>query len=293
MTFILMQLLNSFSYGALLFTIASGFSLIFGLMKITNMTHVVFYMMGAYVGYWIHGITGSFLLALIGSCVITGVVGLIVFRGFLFKLHGNAMRQVLCCLGFLFFFDDMLLALFGGYPLRIPSPAPFDASIEIFGFMFPTYRLLLIALGVIIEVALELIVNKTKLGALIRSGVDDEETTRAMGININRLFVLVYVAGTVLAAGGGVLGGPILGMEPRMCFTLLPLALAIVIIGGRGDLRGTFFASMIIAMIDNFGKVLFPELSYFTIFLPMALILVFKPDGLFSKSDKKRRAKSV
>jgi len=293
MTFIVMQLLNSFSYGALLFTIASGFSLIFGLMKITNMTHVVFYMMGSYMGYWVYEMTGSFLLALIGSGIITGAVGFLVYRGFLFKLQGNGMRQVLCCLGFLFFFDDLLLALFGGYPLRIPSPAPFDTSIYIVGVKYPTYRLLLIGLGIMMEIMLELIVNKTKLGALIRSGVDDEETTRAMGININHLFVLVYVGGTVLAAVGGVFGAPILGMEPRMCFTLLPLALAIVIVGGRGDLRGTFIASMIIAMIDNFGKVLFPQLSYFAIFLPVALILVYKPDGLFSKREMKRRLRSV
>lgn len=291
MSAIMVQVLNSLSYGALLFTIASGFSLIFGLMKITNMTHVVFYMMGSYLGYWIFEATGSFILACIGASIITGVAGFIVYRGFLFRLQGDGMRQVLCCLGFLFFFDDLLLAVFGGYPLLISSPAPFNVSVEIFGSKFPSYRLLLIVLGFVIEIALETVVNKTKLGALIRSGVDDEETTRAMGVNIHRLFIMVFVGGTALAAFGGVLGAPILGMEPRMCFTLLPLALAIVIVGGRGDLRGTYVASMLIATIDNFGKIFFPELSYFTIFLPMALILVYKPDGLFSKSTKKRSVK--
>ena len=289
MQFFVMQILNSISYGSLLFMIASGFSLIFGLMRITNMTHVVFFMMGAYFSYFVYGKTGSFLLGLLAAAVATSLIGFIVFRFFLFRLQGQGQSQVLLCLGFLFFFDDALLAVFGGYPQLTQTPKALEGSVKLMGLQFPTYRLMLIAVGILIAVVLNLVVNKTKLGALVRSGVDDQETVRAMGVDINKLFVLVYVGGTFLAAVGGGLGGVVLGMEPKMCFNLLPIALAVVIIGGLGDLNGAFYSSMIVAALDNFGKVLFPALSYFTIFLPMAIILVFKPEGLFARRKKSIR----
>ena len=282
LSFVLIQVINSVAYGSLLFLIASGFSLIFGLMKITNMTHAVFYMMGSYIGMRIVTMTGNFGLAMLVSGIIVSIVGFLVFKFFLFRLQGNAQSQVLLCIGFLFFFDDLLLVIFTGNPMQIPVPKILDFSITFFGMYFPMYRIFLIAVGIIIAVALVLIVDKTKLGCLVRAGVDDEETVRAIGIDINKLFVIVYIGGTFLAAIGGVLGGPFLGMEPRMCFTIMPLALAVVIIGGLGDLKGAFFGSMVVGLLDTFGRAYFPDFSYFTLFLPMALVLAFKPNGLFS-----------
>ena len=290
--FVVIQTLNSLSYGSLLFMIASGFSLIFGLMRVTNMVHVGFFLMGGYISYWFMQMLGSFAAGILVACLIIGVLGFFVFRFFLFRLHGQPQSQVLLCLGFLWLFDDLMLAISGGMPLQTKTPPPFNVSVSLFGFQFPAYRLFIMAVGLLLIIALELIINKTHIGALIRSGVDDQETSRAMGVNVDLLFVLVYVGGTVLAAFGGALSGPILGMEPSQAFSLLPISLAIVILGGLGNLRGAYFGSMVVALLDNFGKVLIPELSYFTIFLPMAIILVLKPEGLFVKGER-RMARNV
>ena len=280
---LILLLVNSIAYGSLLFLIASGFSLIFGLMKMTNMTHSVFFMMGMYIGYTvIANWGGSFPLAILVAGVAVSVVGFLVFKFFLLKLQGKQQSQVLLCLGFLFFFDDLLLVIFGGNPQTIPVPKIFDISFPFADVTFPVYRLFLIAVGIVCAVALYLIVEKTKLGCLVRAGVDDAETVQALGVNIKNLFIIVFIGGTFLAAAGGVLGGPFLGMEPRFCFVIMPLSLAIVIIGGLGNLKGAFFGSMIVATLDTLGRAYFPDFSYFTLFLPMALILIFKPDGLFS-----------
>lgn len=282
MSYYLILILNSVAYGALMFLIASGFSLIFGLMKITNMTHAVFYMMGSYIGITALRWSGSFTLGALAAGVAVTIIGLIVFRFFLFKLQGKQQSQVLLCLGFMFFFDDLLLVVFGGTPMQISIPKILAGSVSILDRSYSIYRLFLIGVGIVVFVGLYLLIEKTKLGCLVRSGVDDEETTRAMGVNINKLFFLVYGGGTFLAAVGGVLGGPWLGMEPRMCFALMPMSLAVVIIGGLGDLKGAFFGSMIVGLLYTFGTAFFPDYSYFVLFLPMALVLAFKPNGLFS-----------
>ena len=292
MQFLCLQLLNSLSYGCLLFMIASGFSLIFGLMKITNMTHLVYFMMGSYISYTVCMWTGSLFFGLVMAAIITGLVGFLVFKGFLYRLRGEGFSQVLLCLGFMFVLDDALLAIFGGYPKKTPNPAWLSGALTIGNFSFPKYRYFVIVIGILIAIAINLIVNKTKLGALIRAGVDDDETVQAMGVDISKLFLAVYVGATCLASIGGSLAGPVLSMEPKMSFSLLPLALAIVIIGGMGNVNGAFFASLLVATIDNFCKVLMPAMAYFSVFLPMALILVFKPEGLFTRRTgmKKREA---
>jgi len=239
-------------------------------------------MMGSYIGITIVRAMGSFTLAAVIAGVIVAVIGLIVFRFFLFQLQGKQQSQVLLCIGFMFFFDDLLLVIFGGTPMTIPIPKLLSGSIPLLDRSYSIYRLFLILVGVVVMILLYLIIEKTKLGCLVRSGVDDEETTRAMGVNINRLFFIIYGGGTFLAAVGGVLGGPWLGMEPRMCFALMPMMLAVVIIGGLGNLKGAFFGSIIVGLLYTFGTAIFPDYSYFVLFLPMALVLAFKPNGLFN-----------
>ena len=284
-------ILTSFAYGSLLFLMASGFSLIFGLMKITNLTHVMFYMMGAYLGLrlmqglWVGSLfqlpAMPFVLAMIIAAIIVTIIGLIVFWGFLFRLQHRPQAQVLLCLGFMFFFDDAMFMIFGGHPMSIPVPAMFRGGIFFLERAFPYYRLFLIAVGIVVAVLLWVLIEKTKIGCLVRSGVDDEETARAMGVNVNQLFFIVFGLGTFLAAVGGFLGSPWLGMEPRMGFTLLPFVLAVVIIGGLGSLKGAFFGSMVVGLLNTIGSAFFPDFAYVVLFLPMALVLVFKPNGLF------------
>jgi len=279
--FWVIQTVNAIAFGSLLFLLASGFSLIFGLMRVTNLTHAAYFMLGAYVGYEVIQLTGSFILGILVAAIFTAFIGIMKYRLFLYRFHGKPFNQVLLCLGFLFVIDDLMLVFFGGIPQSISVPTILSSSIPIYGVLFPIYRLFLILIGIIIAVLLYLLVEKTKLGSIIRAGVDDEEIVRAMGINIDLVFLVVFGLGTFLAATGGVLGTPIIGMEPRMSFMILPLALVVVIVGGLGNLKGAYFGSIIVAFIDNFGRALFPDLSYFVLFLPMALILTFKPSGLF------------
>lgn len=285
MYFWVFQSINAIAFGSLLFMIASGFSLIFGLMDIVNLTHAIFYMMGSYIGYTVFVHTGSFFLAIITAGVVVSLIGGLKYRFFLQNLHGKPLNQVLLCLGFLFVFDDLLLIIFGGDSLIIDIPDMLRGATTIGNIYFPNYRLFLILIGLVLIIILHFLIEKTKIGSLIRAGVDDEEMVRAMGININRIFLLVYILGIFLAAMGGVFGGVILGMQPRMAFSVLPLALVVVIIGGKGNIKGAYFGSIVVAFLDNFGRALFPELSYFTLFLPMVLILTFKPEGLFGKSN--------
>lgn len=286
MNFLVFQSINALAFGSLLFMIASGFSLIFGLMDIVNLTHAIFYMMGSYIGYTVFVHTGSFFLAIITAGVIVSLIGGMKYRFFLQGLHGQSLRQVLLCLGFLFVFDDLLLIIFGGNPFIINTPSKLRGATVIGGVFFSNYRLFLIIAGIVLVIIMYLLIEKTKIGSLIRAGVDDEEMVRAMGIDINKIFLFVYMMGVFFAAIGGVFGGVILGMEPRMAFSILPLALVVVIIGGKGNIMGAYFGSIVVAFIDNFGRALLPEFSYFTLFLPMVLILTFKPEGLFGRSKK-------
>lgn len=286
MEYILIQLFYGISYGSLLFMIASGFSLIFGLMKITNIVHIAYFILGLYLGYYFNVLTGNLALALVITMVLIGAFGLIIFKGVLYKLQRFPLGQVLIGLGLLFLVDDCLLWVFGGSPQITSIPAWLSGNLPFLNTSISVYRLFIIAVGLVVMLGIELVINKTHIGALVRSGVDDEETVRAMGVDIYKLFTLVYTAGVILAAAGGVLGGPFLAMEPRMGFTMLPLMLAIVIVGGLGNLRGAYFASLVIATIDTFAKAILPEIAYFSVYLPMAIICVVKPAGLFTLSEE-------
>ena len=288
MDYILIQLFYGISYGSLLFMIASGFSLIFGLMKITNLVHIAYFSLGLYLGYYFNVLTGNLVISLIITMILVGAFGLLVFRGVLYKLQTFPLGQVLLGLGLLFLVDDALLWVFGGAPQKTSVPEWLSGNLPFLNTNISVYRLFMIIIGLVVMVGIEIVINKTHIGALVRSGVDDEETVRAMGIDIYKLFSLVYTAGVMLAAAGGVLGGPFLAMEPRMGFTMLPMILAIVIVGGLGNLRGAYLASLVIAIIDTFGRALFPELAYFSVYLPMAIICVVKPVGLFTLSEETR-----
>lgn len=288
MEYILIQLFYGFSYGSLLFLIASGFSLIFGLMKITNIVHVAYFALGLYLGNYFYILTGSFFGTSVIVMIIVGAFGLFVFRSMLYKMQTFPLGQVLLGLGLLFLVDDGLLWVFGGAPMKTPTPEWLSGNFRFLSSNVSVYRLFMIIVGGIVMIGIDLIVNRTHIGALVRSGVDDEETVRAMGIDIYKVFTLVYTTGAMLAALGGVLGGPFFAMEPRMGFSMLPLVLAIVIVGGLGNLRGAYYASLIIATIDTFAKALFPQLAYFSVYLPVAIICVVKPAGLFVISEEVR-----
>ncbi|MDF2114056.1 branched-chain amino acid ABC transporter permease [Roseiarcaceae bacterium H3SJ34-1] len=276
--------LNGISFGILLFLLAAGLSLIYGLMKILNLTHGSYYLVGAYIGSTVIATTGSFILALIIAPIVVAALGAVMERFFLRQFHLDELPQTLLTFGFLFIFADLSLWIWGGDPIMLPKPALFSRSIDIGGLGYPTYRLLLIGVGLLVALILWWFQERTRVGAMLRAGVDDAEIARAMGIDVSLLFTLVFAVGALLAALGGVLGGPIIGAGPGTDFDVMLLAFVVVIVGGLGSLRGALVGGLVVGLLDNFGKIFFPEFALFTIFVPMAVILSFRPTGLFGRA---------
>jgi len=283
--FWIIQTLNSVAFGGLLFLLSSGFSLIFGLMRIPNLAHGAFFMLGAYFGFSLLQLGFHFWLAAIFGGLGVGVLGVFVERFILRQLAGNEQGQVLVTLGIAFIIADVCLLAWTGDPMPLPAPQSLRPPLRFGGFAFPTYRLVVLAIALVVAVVLYLLMERTRLGAMIRAGVDDMEMARGVGIPVSRLFTTVFLLGATLAGIGGVLGGPILNAYPGLDADMLPLALIVVILGGAGSLMGAFVGSFIVGFLYNFGIALAPDLAYFVLFLPMVLVLVFLPQGLFGRAQ--------
>ena len=282
--FWLIQVFNGLSYGALLFLVASGLSLIFGVMRIVNLSHGSYFLLGGYVALSVIGATGSWALAIPVAALTLAVVGLLVERVFLRSLGSTPLRQVLLTVGFAFLFQQAALDIWGGDNRDIAPPEALTQSITVGGLYLPLYRIFMIALAVLIGVSLWLIMERTRLGAAVRATVDDAQMAAGVGVDTSRISMLVFALGAFLAALGGVIGGAFLGIYPGLDFEILPIAFAVVIIGGMGSLTGAAIGSVVVGLADNFGKALFPEISYFTLYAPMVLILAVKPTGLFGRA---------
>lgn len=282
--FWLIQIFNGLSYGALLFLVASGLSLIFGVMRIVNLSHGSYFLLGGYVALSVIDATGSWLLAIPVAALTIAVVGLLVERVFLRPLGATPLRQVLLTVGFAFLFQQAALDIWGGDNLDISPPEALTQSVAVGGLFFPLYRVFMIGLAILIGVSLWLAMERTRLGAAVRATVDDAQMAAGVGIDTSRISMLVFALGAFLAAVGGVIGGAFLGIYPGLDFEILPIAFAVVIIGGMGSLTGAAIGSVVVGLADNFGKALFPEISYFTLYAPMVLILAVKPTGLFGRA---------
>ncbi|MDW7740072.1 MAG: branched-chain amino acid ABC transporter permease [Bacillota bacterium] len=283
MTFWVVQLLNGLAFSSLLFLLSVGFTLIFGLMRILKLTHGAFFALGGYVGLTVLQVTGNFYLAILAGGAAMTIIGLLQHKILLHRFHGIPLNQVLLTLGLWLIYDDIILVIWGGIPQRVPPPPLLEGAMSVFGTAFPKYRFALILLGVVVAIVVWLIIEKTKLGAVIRAGADNEEIARAMGINVNKVFIFAFGFGSFLAGIAGVLGAPLLGLEPATSSLILPLALVVVIVGGLGSLKGAMVGSLFVGLVDNFGRVLIPDFAYFTLFAPMALILIFRPQGMFGR----------
>jgi len=349
------QTLNSLALGGLLFLLAAGFSLIFGLMRIANLTHGSMYMLGAYAGasvlsgglrvrvpgsdlalflvasgfLLLFGVMriarlrqrtmvyalGAYALAAVAACVLTlgtpgsafegavtlpdfarnmwvavaagaalvGVFGVALERLILRELTGNALGQVLVTLGISFIVADFCLMVWGGDPIPVPTPPSLQAPLRVGGVAFPTYRLVVLAIAVVTAVALYLLMDRTRIGAMIRAGVDDPQMARAVGIPVSKLFTTVFCLGAALAGAGGIIGGPIMSAYPGLDADMLPLALIVVMLGGVGSLLGAFVGSFLTGAIYTFGTALLPDLAYVILFLPMIFVIAFRPRGLFGR----------
>jgi branched-chain amino acid transport system permease protein len=274
---------NSVGLGGLLFLLSAGFSLIFGLMRIPNLMHGSFFMLGAYLGATFLARGMNFWLAALASGAIMAVIGGLVERLLLRRLAGQELPQVLLTLGLSFVVADICLMAWGGDPIQPETPQLAAGAVRVFGLFFPLYRLVIVMVAVVIAAALWFMIDWTRLGAMIRAGVDDPAIARVVGIKVSQLFTLIFCLGAALAAFAGVIGAPYLSIYPGLDADMLPLALIVVILGGSGSLLGAFLGSFIIGLLYNFGQALFPDLAYVILFLPMLLVLVLRPQGLFGR----------
>jgi branched-chain amino acid transport system permease protein len=281
--FWVIQTLNSLALGGLLFLLSSGFSLIFGLLRVPNLAHGALFMLGAYLGATLLQQDVPFWLAALAAGAIVGLGGALVERLLLRNLAGNEQGQVLVTLGIAFILADLCLLIWGGDPIPLAAPQDLRRPLRLLGFSFPTYRLAVLALALLAALLLYLLMERTRLGAMIRAGVDDREMARGVGIRVSLLFGAVFFLGAALAGIGGVIGGPILSAYPGLDADMLPLALIVVILGGVGSLLGALVGSFIIGFIYSFGTALLPDFAYVVLFLPMVLALSFKPEGLFGR----------
>jgi branched-chain amino acid transport system permease protein len=301
MTLVLEQILNGLQFGVALFLLAAGLTLIFGIMGVINLAHGSLYMIGAYGAALAAERTGSFVVAILAGLAAAGVAGLlvefIVIRKLYFRGH---VQQVLATFGLILFINEGVTMLFGRQPLFVAVPQVLSGAVEIIpGVPYPTYRLAVIAVGLLVAFALYLFVNKTRVGMLVRAGSTHRDMVRALGVNIRMLYTLVFGLGALLAGLAGLMAGPLLAVQVGMGEQILILTFVVVVIGGIGSIRGAFIGAMIVGITDTLLRGFLPAilhsfmsvsqadalaggLSSMGIYLVMALVLLVKPQGLFS-----------
>jgi branched-subunit amino acid ABC-type transport system permease component len=278
------QVLNGLSYGVLLFLLSVGLTLIFGMLDVVNLAHGSFYMLGAYAGLTAIGITGNFWFALLAAPLVVGLIGAVMERVVLRPLYRRPpLDQVLLTFGFIYLFEDLVKWGWGGRIRSIAPPDIFSGSVGLFGATIPSYRLFVIVFGLVVALALWLLIERTRLGAIIRAGVFDAEMTAGMGIAVDRVFTGVFAFGAALGGLSGVIAGPIQSAAPPMGASILIPALIVVVVGGLGSLKGSLVGSLIIGQAETFGKVWLPGASMMMIYLVMALVVLLRPQGLFGR----------
>ena len=284
MTFWVINLLNGFSFAMVLFLLAAGLTLIFGLLRVINLAHGSFYLLGGYVGLAVMQATGSFVAALLAAFLAMAVLGAVLQHVCLARLYKQDLPQALLTLGILFVIADVAFLWWGGNPQLLPQPEMLQGGTRLFGIPYPIYRLFLIVMGIAAAVLMWLFIERTKFGAVVRAGMDDEEMLRGIGINAPLVFTAILALGAGLAGAAGVLGAPMLGLYPGADFEVLLLAFVVVTVGGLGSIKGAFLASILIGLIDNFGTIWFPQFSLFTIIVPMVVVLALRPTGLMGRA---------
>lgn len=280
----LISVLNGLSIGFLLFILAVGLTLVFGMMDVLNLAHGAIYLTGAYIGWLMLGTDPSWavFLAAIGVAV---VVGLIAGGGLSFLTQPLARRphldQALLTLGVALILAEVLSMTFGDDVRSVNAPAALAGSVSIAGGAYPVYRLFLIGVGIVLAIVIYLVVERTRVGALIRATVADRDMVAAMGVDNRTVRITVFGAGVALATVAGVLGGPVYGARPGLDWTILVLALIVVVVGGLGSVRGALIGALIIGQVETLGRELFAGYASFLLFGALALVLVLRPRGLF------------
>jgi branched-chain amino acid transport system permease protein len=279
-TFLALQFLNGLQFAALLFILSIGLSIVFGLLDFVNLAHATLYMFGAYLALTITHLLGSFWLSLLIAPFIVAAIGVLFYFGLLRRMQGKHTTQVLVTLGLVFIGSDVVRMIWGSQFHEVQAPDLLSGSVAVLGQTFPVYRFFVIAVGALCLVLLHFGLERTRLGALVRAGIDDKQTASSLGINVEYIFFVIFALGTWLAGLAGAIAAPVLTVFPGMDVQILTLTLIVVVVGGPGSLAGTVLASLLIGMADTFGRVLFPQIAVALIYLVMALVLLFRPGGL-------------
>lgn len=300
MALLLEQLLNGVQFGVMLFLLAAGLTLVFGIMGIINLAHGSLYMIGAFAAAWVAAQTGNVLLALLGGLAAAAVVGMAVEYVVLRRLYArDHLDQVLATFGLILFFNQGMTILFGRQPLFVDLPEFLSGAVEVLpGVPYPVYRLLIIAVGLLVAFGLWLLIQKTRIGMLVRAGATHREMVRALGVDIRLLYTLVFGLGALLAGLAGVMAGPVYSVNVGMGEQILILTFVVVVIGGLGSIRGAMYGALLVGIVDTLLRAYAPGLlrvvmdasqadmlgaglASMGVYLLMALVLLLRPRGLF------------
>ena len=281
----LIQLLNSVQYGLLLFMLAAGLTLIFGIMGVVNLAHGSFYMLGAYLAYALSGLFGSLTLAILAGGVMALLFGLLLerllFRYFYRRDH---LDQVLLTFGLIYIFEELRSILWGDDVHGVKVPELLSASIPLTDTLsYPVYRLFMSGVCIALALGLYWLISRTRLGMKIRAGAFNRDMAGALGINITRIHALVFALGVGLAAMAGIIAAPISSVYPNMGSQVLIMCFVVVVIGGIGSVRGALISALLVGLVDTFGKVLLPQVAGMLVYMLMAAVLLWKPQGLFAQ----------
>jgi branched-chain amino acid transport system permease protein len=272
------------SFGVILFLLGAGLSLTMGLMRIVNLAHGALYMFGAYAGYAAAKATGNFAVGLLVAAISAGLIGLLMEIGFLRRLYKQEASQVLLTIGFVYIITNVIQWVWGAYPFSGITPGFLSGYIPMGNITFPVYRLATIGFGVLMAVLLWLFQEKTRVGAIVRAGMDNREVTAALGINLKVVFTGIFALGALVAGLCGLVGAPMMGINLQVGWDTLLLAMIVVIVGGTGSIQGALLGGLVIGLLDSFGKAYFPQFAYFLIYVVLIIILLFKPSGLLGRA---------
>jgi branched-chain amino acid transport system permease protein len=282
-SFWLSNIFSGLAFGMLIFLLASGLALVLGLLRIFNLAHGSLYLLGSYIAISATALTGNFLAGMVMAIIAVGLIGIALYTGLLKRFAIGELEQVLLTFGCYFVLADLSLIIWGGYPIYVKTPDYLKQAIEFAGTTLSVFKLIIIGIGILVAVILWWFQERTRYGAIIRAGVEDEKMTEGLGININVFKIVVFGMGALLAGLAGVTGGVFIGAYPGVDMEVLLLSLIVVIIGGAGSLRGALIGAILIGITRNVSVAFIPQFSLAIIYIPMILILIFRPQGLFGR----------
>jgi len=284
--FFLIQVLNGVQYGLLLFLIASGLTLVFGILQVINLAHGSFYMVGAYLAFWFTARSGNLLIAILGGLPLALILGFVIERLMIRFLYSrDHLTQVLLTYGLILIFNEAQRIVFGSDPHSVPIPEIFAGSIRLTDTLsYPVYRLAVSGICLILVIAMIFIIQRTRLGMYVRAGSVNREMVQLLGVDVRRLSTLVFAVGAGLAALAGMVAAPLSSVYPGIGEHILIICFVIVVIGGIGSIKGAFIAALLVGLADTFGKVMVPEFASMSVYAVMAAILLWRPQGLFGRA---------